>query len=187
MAAVPSQAPEPEPNIPAPGPSDVGYVLDALKLSVDQQLQLAQRLRDRARQVFVLAIAFFTVVQTVAFNAFAQGKITNHKAALISVLALAIAAIVFLALAAVAVLRADAPGTASDFSVKELQRLLNAAYRDDPKAAGELGGVYLDILGSRQDANKVRQAHVRQAQICGLVSIGITTAELILSLALRIP
>lgn len=187
MSAFPRQSSEADAEPPASAPPDVGYVLDALKLGLDQELQLSQRLRDRARQVFVLAVAFFTVVQTVAFNAFAQGRIVNNKTDLIVVLALAIAAIVFLGITAWFVLRADAPSRASDLDVSELTRLLNATYEGDPRAAGELGSSYLGILESRREANDVRVKLVGGAQAWGLFSILITTSELIVSLALRIP
>ncbi len=187
MSAFPPRSSDANAEPPASAPRDVAYVLDALKLGLDQELQFSQRLRDRARQVFVLALAFFTVVQTVAFNAFAQRRLINDKAELIIVLAVAIAAIVFLTVTAVSVSRADAPGSASDLSIDELERLLNATYQGDSKTGGDLGSMYLGILESRREANDKRIRYVKLAEKLGLVSIAITTVELIVSLAFRIP
>lgn len=171
----------------ASAPGDVTYVLDALKLSLDQELQTSQRLRDRARQVFVLAVAFFTIVQTVAFSSFAQKRITEHKIALIVILALGIVAIILLALTAVSVSKADAHGHAGDLPSDKLQGLLNAAYDRDPNVAGSLGGLYLGMIAQRRKANDQRVLNVRSAQLWGLLSIAMTTVELIVALALRIP
>jgi hypothetical protein len=168
-------------------PSDVAYVLDAMKLSLDQELQVAQRLRDRARQVFVLAVAFFTIVQTVAFSSFAQKAITEHKVALIVVLALGIGAIVLLARTAFAVSRADAPSRAGDLPVVDLEKLLNAAYDRDPAVPGGLGEIYLGMIEERREANDRRVLDVGNVQVWGLASISMTTIELIVALALRIP
>jgi hypothetical protein len=171
----------------ASAPGDVAYVLDALKLSLDQELQVAQRLRDRARQVFVLAVAFFTVVQTVAFSSFAQKAITDHKLAISAILALGIVAVALLARTAFAVSQADAPSRVGDLPLEDLEKLLNAAYDRDPAVAGELGEIYLGMIEQRRTANDRRVKAVRNAQVWGLTSIAVTTIELIVALALRIP
>lgn len=96
-----------EPPSPPPGsaPDDVKYVLDALRWSADEELTMAERLSVKARQAFVLGVGFFTIVQTVAFNSFAQRSITPHEKHWL--LGLAIGAILALAVAAYTTVRAE--------------------------------------------------------------------------------
>src|SRR4051794_25811068 len=88
-------------------PAELSYVVGALSGELDKEFAVAERLTTKSRQVFALAGAFFTVIQTVAFNAFLASEVRGYERwVLLSCVAVGV---VTLALAAAATARADSP------------------------------------------------------------------------------
>ena len=59
------------------GGKGLDHALGVLQSRVDEEFRISERLDTRSRQAFGLAAAFFAVVQTVAFGAFAQEDVTS--------------------------------------------------------------------------------------------------------------
>ena len=88
-------------------PTEVAYVLDALKTSFDEEFETGERLTSKARQVFALSAGFFTIVQTVAFSSFQSRDVAPYEKRIL--LAAAFAAILLLGFAALRAAQADSP------------------------------------------------------------------------------
>jgi hypothetical protein len=166
------------------GPQDVSLLVDALKSSAAQEFSIAERLTAKTRQTFALAVGFFTIVQTVAFNSFAQAEISDAEKT--RMLVLAISAIACLALAAATTVRADALVASADLDTDEIKRFLKSAYAGDKDIPARLAESYMTIVDTRRKANAVRRDRYRSTVWVAGLSIAITTAELILALVSRI-
>src|SRR5438128_11847856 len=59
--------------------TDADLALELLRGLADQEIARSERSASRARQVFALTVAFFAVVQTVAFGSFATTLIGHHE------------------------------------------------------------------------------------------------------------
>src|SRR4051794_19085166 len=94
-------------NGPEAAPPEVSYVLDSLKTSFDEEFKTGESLTNKVRQVFALAAAYFTVVQTVAFSSFLHKQVKGPERPIL--LATAALAILCLGIAAVQAARADSP------------------------------------------------------------------------------
>lgn len=169
---------------PPGSPTDVGYVLDALRTSLEQEFQIAERLAAKTRQLFALALAFFTVVQTVAFGSFASSDIAAGEK--LAMLLIASLAIVVLAISAFIAARADTLVPARDVRLEDLRDDLNAAYEGDEAVPGRLAKYYLGVVRSRRAANETRRRRYGHLQYVAGASIAVTTIELVVSLASRI-
>jgi hypothetical protein len=152
-------------------------IVDALKSSAEQELTIAERIASKARQAFALGAGVFVVAQTVAFGNFDANKISTRDQHWIIVLA--IVAVVILALAAAAALKADSTVASGDLPLDALAKDLNAAYEGDEDVVGRLGGYYLGVVRTRRAANVTRVAWYKQARWAVLFSLVATTAELI--------
>jgi len=164
-------------------PEDAGRVVDALKSSAEQELTIAERLSSKARQAFALAAGVFVVAQTVAFGGFQTANLSNREQDWM--IGLAIGAVVMLAVAAFATIKADATVDSRDLPLADLEDDLNAAYEGDKDVTGRLGGYYLGVVRSRREANNTRRSWYKRARLVVALSLLATVAELILSLAAR--
>lgn len=164
-------------------PGNAASIVDALKASADQELTIAERLSGKARQTFALAAGVFVVAQTVAFGSFKVDNISGREQDWL--LGLAIGAVVILAFAAVATIKADATVDSRDLPLAELENDLNASYEGDTEVTGRLGGYYLGVVRTRREANDTRRWWYKRARFIVVLSLLATVAELILSLAAR--
>jgi hypothetical protein len=114
-------------------PKEVSYVLDGLKLSLDEEYQTAERLSMKSRQLFAVALGFFTIVQTVAFNAYEQDNVGPNEDTWL--FALAIVAITVLTAAAIAAVRADSLVPSHQLPVDVLEDVLAAIYPEQDASA----------------------------------------------------
>jgi hypothetical protein len=113
---------------------------------------MAERLSVKARQAFVLGVGFFTIVQTVAFNSFAQTAISKGEKRWL--LVLAILAIVTLALAAYTTVRAELLISAKDFPTgSKFEARLDDEREKQRRAAEAPDPAVWPGLSSRKDAD----------------------------------
>ena len=165
-------------------PPDAARIVDALKTSADTELTIAERLSTKARQGFALAAGVFVVAQTVAFGNFQATHLSGSEQRWM--LDLAIGAVGVLAVAALATIKADATFDSRDLPLRKLEDDLNAAYAGDPDVMGRVGGYYLGVVRTRRRANKSRRRWYKGARVFVVLSLVVTVAELIVSLAARI-
>jgi len=176
-------APGPKTGGPSEPPEDAGRVVDALIASADQELTIAERLSAKARQAFALAAGVFVVAQTVAFGSFQTDNLGDREQDWL--IGLAIVAVVVLALAAFATIKADATVDSRDLPLRKLEDDLHAAYQGDSEVTGRLGGYYLGVVRTRRGANDTRRRWYERARFVVGLSLLATVAELIVSLAAR--
>lgn len=166
------------------GPGDAGAVVDALKASAEQEFSIAERLASKARQAYALAAGVFVVSQTVAFSNFEANMLSGREQKVI--IGLAIVSVVMLALATWKVLGADDTFPSGDLPLDALLDDLNAAYDDDPKVLGRLGGYYVGVVRSRRKANGDRRKAYKAARTFVALSLAATVVELVFALIARI-
>src|SRR2546421_3728197 len=109
-------------------PSEVAYLLDTLRALFQEEFETADRLNGKARQAFALAVGFFALVQTVAFNNFAHAAESPTDTKWILIVALV--AIVPVALSAGVTVWADSLIPGRRFPLAIVEYLLEAAYED---------------------------------------------------------
>lgn len=178
-----SASPAPTTGGSGAGPGDAAKVVDVLAASAEQEFNLAERLSAKARQAFGLAAGVFTVSQTVAFGGFQSSKLSGSETHWI--IRLAIAAVLTLAAAAFATVKADALVDSRDLPLARLEDDLNAAYAGDADVLGRLGSYYLGVVRTRRTANDARRRWYRRARLFVALSLAATVAELVFSLAAR--
>jgi hypothetical protein len=163
---------------------DAAKIVDVLRGMADQEFHIAERISSKARQAFALAAAVFTIAQTIAFGNFETANLTvreEHR-----ILALAISAIVFLFVAVLLTIQADATFRSRDLPLDKLESDLNAAYEGDRDVLGRLGSYYLGVVRTRRRANTKRRRWYQASRWVVAVALAITVAELIVSLLGRV-
>lgn len=165
-------------------PVGADSILSALAALTDREFAITERFTDKTRQTFALAIGFFTIVQTVAFNSFQAGAI--HHLERTWLFALAMAAIGFLFLTAIATAQSERLISVRDLDVDRLLTELEAAYEGDARAPAFLAQDYASVVNSQRKSNEVRRRRYHVTVLTASVSILITTGELISALAFRI-
>jgi hypothetical protein len=108
-------------------PSEVSFILDALKTAYDQEFQVAERLSAKSRQVFALAAGYFTIVQTVSFSSFLDEEVKAYE--LWVLLGGVAAGATALAMAARWAARADGPLPGHTFPLWLPIPIINAIYK----------------------------------------------------------
>lgn len=131
----------------------MAYVLDALKSSLDEEFLTSERLNAKSRQVFALAIGFFTIVQTVAFTAFEQDNVKGAEDAWL--FGLTVAALLALVAAAAAAVRADSLLPSYQFSVEVAEDLIATMYPDMEMSSEE-------VIGNGDPANSTHEGRPRK-------------------------
>jgi hypothetical protein len=223
-------------------PSVVAYLIDTLRGLFQEEFETADRLSGKARQAFALAVGFFALVQTVAFNNFAKASENGSDTKWILIVALI--AIVPVAIAAGVTIWADSLVPGRRFPLRIVEYLLEASYEDrrptswdddeitpndtkqtswpiswaawffhldiwhhlgipaPPKPRSysvpegltdaysvprELARYYIGLLDVRRQVNDERRRRYAWVRLVVGISIFATAAELIVSLAVRLP
>jgi hypothetical protein len=147
------------------GPSVALAVLQAL---ADQELTRAEHARERCRQAFALAAAFFAVVQTVAFGSAVQKAISHphltvlvHRAELAGFM---------LGAAAVTLLIATAAFPTRDLTPQLVIDTVNSA-ADSQTLTEDFVELYAAVVNQRRQTNKWRSVAVAISQLLALGAI----------------
>jgi hypothetical protein len=109
-------------------PRVVAYLIDTLRGLFQEEFETADRLSGKARQAFALAVGFFALVQTVAFNNFAKASENGSDTKWILIVALI--AIVPVAIAAGVTIWADSLVPGRRFPLRIVEYLLEASYEN---------------------------------------------------------
>lgn len=164
--------------------------LSALREASEHESHKEDLLGGKTRGIVTVAGAYFAVVQTVTFSgANTLGKLEGGGRTW--TIWLAISAVVFLTLAIAAAIKQQWPKEQGSLPTTEIGEILvkllygGGGQPKEREALKKLAEHYSGVATSRYEANETRVRQYYAAAVLSLLGIGVTTAELIVSLLSR--
>jgi hypothetical protein len=151
----PPAPPSDDPGWKEPGRDDqsVGIVFDMVKIAIDLQFRISERIDSKIRVYFGFAATVYAVAQAIVLKDDVHNQL-GAKAGTVS--GLAIAATVALVLALTMAVYALRPEEEQDVSEENLRKLLTRGYKGDLKAGADGVNLLIGQLNRRKATNKTR-------------------------------
>jgi hypothetical protein len=166
------------------GGKDLEQAITVLRARIDEEFRITERLDSKGRQAFALAAAFFAVVQTVAFGAFAQGDVTANERVWLA----GGAVLAGLSLVAIAHRLSHAEGLLEEADIRPdaIVTWANEADGDPEYVSARLVSELANVANRRNENNATRSGKYDRVAAATRLALALTGLELLVAIVVRL-
>ena len=163
---------------------DLEQAITVLRMRIDEEFRITERLDSKARQAFALAAGFFAVVQTVTFGGFAQGDVSSPER--VGLLVAAVVAGVGVIVVAHRLTGSEGLLDEDDVTPEAIVQWCNAAGEDPEYVSVRLVGELSRMARSRSKNNEVRTTRYDTVALAARWSLILAGVELLVAIVVRL-